>query len=147
MSKERKDTIRSIDNLYSKNGVVNLGANPRYAKKVRTGRPSIDFVTDGGIPTGRVILVAGEKSSGKSSLVIQLADKISEKIEQEKGEESKILWVDTEYTMTTDYVIDLGADPNRFDHAMPESTEKMCDLIREKVIPTDDKGNLLESYQ
>jgi len=133
MSKERKDTAKALDNLYAKNGVVNLGQNPRYAKKVRVNRPSIDFVTDGGVPTGRVILVAGEKSSGKSSLVIQLADIVSGEVEKLHSGNGKILYVDTEYTLTTDYIESLGANPLRFDHAMPESTEKMCDLIREKV--------------
>lgn len=133
MSKERKDTLKTIESLYAKNGVVNLGQNPRYAKKIKTKRPSLDFVTDGGFPTGRLILVAGEKSSGKSSAVIQVADIIAEEVEKEGIGNGKILYVDTEYTLTTDYVESLGADPDRFDHAMPESTEKMCDLIREKV--------------
>lgn len=133
MSKERKETAKALDNLYAKNGVVNLGSNPRYAKKIRTKRPSLDFVTDGGLPIGRVILVAGEKSSGKSSAVIQISDIIAEEVQALGVGNGKILYVDTEYTLTTDYVEDLGADPSRFDHAMPESTEKMCDLIRDKV--------------
>lgn len=133
MSKERKETVKAFDSLYAKNSIVNLGENPRHARKVRTNRPSIDYVTDGGIPTGRVILAAGEKSSGKSSLVIQLADTVSEEIEKSGAGDGKILYVDTEYTLTTDYIESLGANPSRFDHAMPESTEKMCDLIRANI--------------
>lgn len=115
--------VENIDNLYLKNGIVNLGKNRRIATKKKTNRPSLDYLTDGGFPTGRLILFAGEKSSGKSSAAIQFSELIGE----------KILYVDTEYTLTTDYIEDLGCDPFKYEHAMPETTEKMCDLIRANV--------------
>jgi recombination protein RecA len=126
-----KKILGTLGDLYSNNGIVNLGNNPRYSIKKKTGRPSIDYVTDGGLPLGRLILVAGTKSSGKSSAVIQLSDEVVKKLDSKKT--GKILYVDTEYTLTTDYIEKLGCEPSNFDHAMPESTEKMCDLIREKV--------------
>jgi recombination protein RecA len=118
-----KKAIENLDNLYAKNGIVNLGKNRRIAIKKKTGRPSLDYLTDGGFPTGRLILFAGEKSSGKSSGAIQFSELIGE----------KILYVDTEYTLTTDYIESLGCNPDNYDHAMPETTEKMCDLIRANV--------------
>ena len=104
-------------------GIVNLGENPRYPEKVKTGRPSIDYVTDGGFPKGRLVLIAGEPSAGKSSLVIQLAELIGK----------KILYCDTEVTLTTDYIEQLGGDPNNFSHFIPETTEQMCNVIREQI--------------
>lgn len=119
--------FEKLNKLYEKNGFVNMGENPIYPVKLKTGRPSMDYLTDGGIPRGRVILIAGEKSSGKSSASIQMCGELFE----------KILYIDTEYTLTTDYLVQLGVDPNKFYHAIPESTEKMMNLMRENIANFD----------
>lgn len=123
MTKAVKKASEAVDFLYAKGNIVNLGENPRYVEKVLTGRPSFDFLTDGGIPKGRLILIAGEPSSGKSSLTIQIANLVGE----------KILYVDTEATLTSDYLEALGADPNKFGHCIPETTEQMMNIIRREV--------------
>lgn len=126
MAKEKKsvDTaFEKVEFLYARGAIVNLKKNPRYTEKVLTERPSIDWVTDGGLPKGRLILIAGEPSAGKSSLTIQIAEKVG----------NKILYIDTEATLTTDYLEDLGADPDSFDHCIPETTEAMCNTIRSNM--------------
>jgi len=120
---ELNEALESFNSLYADGGIVNLGKHPRYPEKVLTGRPSIDYVTDGGFPKGRLILIAGEESSGKSSIIIQLAEKVGK----------KILYADTEATLTTDYIKSLGADPNSFSHFIPSTTEQMCNVIRQKI--------------
>lgn len=122
-TKEVNEALDSFNNLYAKGGLVNLGENPRFPQKVKTGRPSIDYVTDGGFPKGRLILVAGEPSAGKSSLTIQLVENLGK----------KILYVDTEMTLTTDYIESLGANPFSFTHVIPATTEEMCNIIREQI--------------
>lgn len=117
------EALESFNNLYADGGIVNLGENPRYPEKVSTGRPSIDYVTDGGLPKGRLILIAGEPSAGKSSLTIQVAESFGK----------KILYCDTEATLTTDYLEALGTNPSSFSHTIPETTEKMCDIIRKQI--------------
>lgn len=109
--------------LYKDGSVVNLGQHPRHVEKVKTGRPSVDYVTDGGVPRGRLILVAGKPSSGKSSWTIQVCDLIAD----------KVLYIDTEATLTTDYIEDLGCDPSKFYHSIPESTEQMINIIRKEI--------------
>lgn len=127
MTKKTKEALSKavdqVDFLYSKGGIVNLAENPRYAEKVLTGRPTLDHLTDGGFPKGRLILLAGEPSAGKSSLTIQISNIIGE----------KILYVDTEATLTTDYIESLGAEPSKFSHCIPENTELMCDIIRQQI--------------
>lgn len=59
------EAYNSFNNLYAEGAIVNLGENPRYPQKVKTGRPSIDYLTDGGFPKGRLVLIAGEPSAGK----------------------------------------------------------------------------------
>ncbi len=123
MSKEEKSAYDSFQKLYANGGIVNLGEKPRYPKKVSTGRPSMDYLTDGGLPVGRLILIAGEPSAGKSSLTIQVAESFGK----------KILYVDTEATLTTDYIESLGANPVSFSHCIPETTEIMCDIVRAQI--------------
>jgi len=126
MAKEKKsvsDAFEKVEFLYAKGAIVNLDKNPRYPDKVKSNRPSIDWVVDGGFPKGRLILIAGEPSAGKSSLTIQIAEEIGK----------KILYADTEATLTTDYILSLGATPSKFDHFIPETTETMCDIIRQQI--------------
>lgn len=126
-TKKEKDPINealdSFNTLYAGGGLVNLGEHPRYPVKASTGRPSIDYVTDGGFPKGRLILIAGEPSAGKSSLTIQIAESLGK----------KILYADTEMTLTTDYLVSLGSDPYKFTHFTPSTTEQMCNVIREQI--------------
>lgn len=127
MAKKQKEPVNeafeSFSNLYAGGKIVNLGEHPRYPVKVSTGRPSIDYVTDGGLPKGRVVLVAGEPSAGKSSLVIQMVESFGK----------KILYIDTEGTLTTDYLDSLGTNPQHFSHVLPATTEELCDIIRAQI--------------
>lgn len=116
-----------VEFLYARGAIVNLDKNPRYPDKVLSNRPSIDWVVDGGFPRGRLIIIAGESSAGKSSLTIQIAEEIGK----------KILYADTEATLTTDYILSLGATPSKFDHFIPETTESMCDIIRQQIANYD----------
>lgn len=127
MAKSQKEQIDNLNEtvkfLYAGGAIVNLSENPRLVEKTSTGRPTMDFLTDGGFPKGRMILIAGAPSAGKSSLTIQISDIIGK----------KILYLDTEATLTTDYIEQLGADPSKFFHAIPESTEQMCNIIRKEI--------------
>lgn len=127
MAKKTLETINeafeSFQNLYAGGKIVNLGENPRYPQKVSTGRPSMDYVTDGGLPKGRLVLIAGEPSAGKSSLTIQIAESFGK----------KILYVDTEGTLTTDYLLSLNTDPSNFSHVLPTTTEELCDIVRAQI--------------
>lgn len=64
-----RDTLEALNKLYEKKGFVNMGETPIYPHKLITRRPSVNYLTDGGFPKGRLILHAGEKSSGKSSML------------------------------------------------------------------------------
>lgn len=121
--KEQKKVEDAFNRLYADGGLVNLGENPRYTEKVKTNRPSIDYVTDGGLPKGRLILIAGEPSAGKSSLTIQVAEAFGK----------RILYLDTEASLTTDYLESLGADPSKFTHGTPATTEQLCNIIRKQI--------------
>lgn len=129
MAKSKKeDGFEKIESLYKNGGIVNLEDNPRFTTKINTKRPSLQFVTDGGFPVGRLILISGQESAGKSSLAIQISQIIAEDINK------NILYVDTEHTTTTDYIRQLvGGSAKRFNHCMPETTELMCDIIRKEI--------------
>lgn len=117
------EVSKKIEKLYANGAIVNLGKNPRHVVQKTTNRPTIDYVTDGGLPQGRLVLIAGKPSSGKSSFAIQVAQETAQ----------KVLYLDTEATLTTDYLESLGADPHKFSHAIPEHTEQLCDIIRREA--------------
>jgi circadian clock protein KaiC len=63
---------------------MNRVAQTPSVQKTPTGIPGFDFVSDGGIPTGRTALVAGSAGSGKTIFAAQF---LAEGIRQhgEKG--------------------------------------------------------------
>src|SRR5512133_382574 len=48
-------------------------------KRIASGMPDVDLVLGGGVVSGSVNLIAGQPGIGKSTLLLQLADKISKK--------------------------------------------------------------------
>ena len=134
---KKKDAVDALDNLYAKGAVVNLGEHRREAVQIPTGRPSIDYVTDGGIPKGRIILIAGEPSAGKSSLTIQIAEAVSDG--------RPVLYMDTEATLTSSYIESLGGNAYNFNHSIPSTTEELCNIIRKEIPNYKDSVIIVDS--
>lgn len=59
-----------------------------YGKRVSSGIEELDRVLGGGIVAGMVTLIAGEPGIGKSTLLLQVADKVKGKVMYIAGEES-----------------------------------------------------------
>jgi DNA repair protein RadA/Sms len=59
-----------------------------YGKRVSSGIEELDRVLGGGIVSGMVTLIAGEPGIGKSTLLLQIADKIKGRVIYVAGEES-----------------------------------------------------------
>ncbi|MDQ5981850.1 MAG: hypothetical protein QG570_608 [Patescibacteria group bacterium] len=59
------------------------------ASRIKTGISELDNVLNGGIVPGQVILLAGNPGIGKSTLLLQIADKIEVDVLYASGEESE----------------------------------------------------------
>lgn len=75
--------------------------------------PSINFnsATGGGLPKGKVSIIAGPEDSGKTSLVLETIGKMH----RENPEGHFALWLESEASLNLDYMVNqFGIDPERF---------------------------------
>lgn len=77
--------------------------------KIRTGIPTIDYLTSGGISEGRITLFAGNPSSGKSTTTYQIIAKIQEHYAA-SGIIKFIVIVDSEDSFEEKYARRLGVN-------------------------------------
>jgi DNA repair protein RadA/Sms len=80
---------RKITPSVKKNGIMKINEiSAEEQSRVKTGIAEFDRVLGGGLIPGSVILLAGDPGIGKSTLVMQAASKITEKVLYVTGEES-----------------------------------------------------------
>jgi recombination protein RecA len=93
--------------------------------KFPTSIPLVDFITEGGIPKGRVTLCFGPPSSGKSTVFMQAAASV-----QREGK--YVVWIDAEGAFVAKYARQLGIDTEdteTFRVARSPSLEKTIDFV------------------
>ena len=103
--------------------IMNFKKDPVVRNLISTRRPTIDFVTGGGFPEGSVVIVAGAKHSGKTSLCLQIADSY----------DGAIAYLDTEFTTDTKYIESLGIDSEKIFRYKAENIEQMSDILRRLI--------------
>jgi DNA repair protein RadA/Sms len=87
---KKKSQAKSKAEITSANLSKLSDVNVKEEKRLRTGIEELDRVLGGGIVTGSVILVGGDPGIGKSTLMVQLADKVKNKsVLYVSGEESQ----------------------------------------------------------
>jgi RecA/RadA recombinase len=109
-------------------------ANEKALSRVSTGVFSLDLSLGGGLPRGRISMLVGKESSGKS-LISTLCSKSISKIDWETGKFggfTKTLWIDMENDFDDEWFGKLGWD-SRNDVVCPDSGEHACDIIREAI--------------
>lgn len=85
MAKKKEDlgleeTIGLINKRYGDGTIVRASESPRLKlKRIPFGIPVLDLALDGGIPRGRIILIRGPYSSGKSLLAYQIASEVQKR--------------------------------------------------------------------
>lgn len=78
----------------------------------------------GGIPRGRITEFWGQEKVGKTTLVIDIMSKLKDK---------KILFIDAEFALNKDRVVQIGANPKNIDYVADARLEKVCELLIESV--------------
>ena len=70
-----EDLLKQINKRYGVNTVVNASESDalKTTQRISSGIPSFDWAIGGGIPTGGIVTILGEYSSGKSILALQIA--------------------------------------------------------------------------
>jgi recombination protein RecA len=90
--------------------------------RISTGMPVLDVYLGGGFPSGRMVEVFGAESSGKSTLVTQVAKQCLE-------DGGVVYFIDHEATFDRDYATQMGLDVNRMVFLNTLSVEDTIETI------------------
>jgi len=106
-------------------GVVYQGSTIPPVRRIPTGVFEFDLATGGGFPKGRLSIVYGPESSGKSNICYCAAR------EAQRGPEecNKVVWIDLEGTFDPKWVAQFGVDLDNLVVVKPGYGEEAADLI------------------
>lgn len=92
---------------------------------IPTGYPQLDAILGGGFYRGRITELYGNESVGKTYLVSRLMASLTKK--------HKVLFVDAEFSLNKERVVELGADPKNIDYVADSRLEEVCELINRNI--------------
>ena len=124
LSSELQKTINAINKKFGA-GTITTGdkAVAMKIKRIPTGSFSLDCETGGGYPEGRITLIAGPFSSGKSFLAYKAV-----KEAQDKYPSKIAMWIDQEGCFDNDWAENFGIDLSRLDVVRPATAEHALDI-------------------
>lgn len=94
-ARSQKSRLRSSSGVASKSQPIKLSEVKMTVKnRIPTGIEEFDRVVGGGLVLGSVVLLAGEPGIGKSTLLLQLVDRVGAEVQRDKG--TKILYISGE---------------------------------------------------
>jgi len=116
------------------NWILNV---PRFS----SGIIGLDEALGGGWPIGKLVLIGGEFSTGKTDIAINAAASIqnydhttrTHKLllpPEKKFEPGKILWIDAENAFDKDWAIKKGIDMANVTMVRPETAEEAIDIVK-----------------
>ena len=107
---------------------------------ISTGLPQLDRLTGvGGIPIGRVSIITGNYSVGKSTLALSV-------VREAQKEGYKCLWADSEISFTKEYAELIGVNNKKLDLLRASHAEAFLDAIEEYVTKNSKCLVVLDSY-
>ncbi len=135
----RQDFIDRINKQY-KGEIAHLGGTFPHVRRFRSGALSLDLALGGGWPFGRICLLAGEWSTGKTLLTLRAMAQIQEYDHDTHLHFSQIpagqdftpgsaLFVDMEGSFDAAWAIDNGVDLTQHVVTRPEYAEQAGDII------------------
>lgn len=92
---------------------------------IPTGILSLDDAIGGGVYRGRITELFGLEGVGKSFVATTLMANLTKN--------NKVLFVDAEFALNKERVIELGGEPKNIDYVADSQLERVCELIIEKT--------------
>lgn len=134
MNSETKTTLVAQANKFS----------PLQVKRFSSGILNLDLALGGGWPFSRICLIAGEESTGKTSIALKAMASILEYDSETHLHKSqlppgkpfeccKVLFVDMEGSLDEDWAIVCGVDLDHVTVARPEHAQECVDLITSAI--------------
>lgn len=116
------------DILKQYKGMVNVERQETY---IPFSSPTLNTLVGGkGVRSGRLIQLIGDKSSGKTTLALDLV-RNAQKIVNDKGEPRGVVYVDFERTYDPAYAAICGVDTDNLFVVTPPSTELGFEIVEE----------------
>jgi len=141
MSKEKENDFglqEALNALNKKFGLGYISAKKQYSINKRTsfGVFSLDARTGGGIPEKKIVTIAGEYSSGKTTVALLTAAQFQKK-------NKKVVYIDTDHGLDLDWAHKLGVDTSKnWFHCQPDYIEQVSDTI-ETLLMTNEVGLII----
>lgn len=143
MKKEDKDktkislreAINALNKKFGEN-YLSKGSKDYYdTTRISTGIFSLNLAIGGGIPLRKVVTIAGEYSSGKTTTALLVAKQF-----QQKGK--KVIYIDTDNGLDLAWAKKLGVDIDKLTICQPDYIEQVSDTI-ETLLMTNDTGLII----
>ena len=115
--------INELNKNYGENTVTILSSeNKAKVERVSTGILSLDFITGGGFPQGRIVEIYGQESSGKSTICLHF-------IAEAQKVGKKCMYIDTEHAFDPIYAENLGVNTKELIFAQPDYGEQALEIL------------------
>lgn len=113
--------------------VVRVASKVDLVERIPTGIFQFDLATGGGVPRGRVTVLYGAESSGKTTVALKLIAYVQRVLKR------KAVYVDLEATYDPQWAAKFGVDTDALVVLQPDTAEQAVDLI-EAVMYAEDMG-------
>ena len=126
------DDLRSMVDKFSKTykrDVTKVGGDPG---RIPSGLFAFDLAVGGGWPEGRISILYGPESSGKSLMAM-----LSVAEAQKKYPDLTPVYADVEGTFTPEWAAVLGVDLDNLVTLVPDSAEELIDMAEQMLSATD----------
>ena len=120
---ELDDALKKYNSLFKK-PIVATASDFKYAEidRISFGDLALDIETGGGVPRGKVTMIVGNESTGKTTLTMHL-------IKQAQKLPGNVLFIDVEGTFDPAWAKTIGIDLDRLKLAVPDVGEQAVDIL------------------
>lgn len=126
-------TLVKTFNKDHKAEIVKVGVQVDDPERLPSGIFQLDLQLGGGIPEGRVTVVYGTESSGKTTLCLKLIAAA-----QRKYPDKKAVFVDLEGTFSTSWAKQMGVDTDALVYVKPYNAEQAVDIMQALIHEAED---------
>ena len=129
-----EEAIHALNKKFGDN-YINTNNTAEALPRISTGVFALDIAIGGGMPFKKVMTVAGEYSSGKTTVALLTAAQF-----QKAGK--KVVFIDTDHGLDTQWAQKLGVDISQMTIIQPDYIEQVSDTI-ETLLMTGEIGLII----
>lgn len=121
------ELINSVNKHYKKT-VIARGRDVKsiIIRRIKTGIFALDEAIGGGFPFGRIVIVQGDFSTGKTTIACNLVREI-----MKKKEKNEVIYIDLEGTFDKSWAKTLGVNTDKMVFVQPEKSTQGLDIAVE----------------